>query len=86
MLLNVVLIPRQAYPEVKLQGRDLVQVVGIVAPFAHMGAGSREKFVLSSPGGGGGENEPRRRVSGANSSGTLRESQANFKVGTVLDL
>ena len=33
--------PRQAYPEVNLQGRDLVRVVGIVAPFAPMGAGTR---------------------------------------------
>ena len=41
--------PRQAYPEVKLQGRDLVRVVGIVAPFAPLGAGTRGKFVLSSP-------------------------------------
>ena len=41
--------PRQAYPEVKLQGRDLVRVVDIVAPFAPMGAGTRGKFVLSSP-------------------------------------
>ena len=28
---------RQAYPEVKLQGPDLVRVVGIVAPFAPPG-------------------------------------------------
>ena len=41
--------PRQAYPEVKLQGRDLVRVVGIVAPFAPLGANTRGKFVLSSP-------------------------------------
>ena len=41
--------PRQAYPEVKLQGRDLVRVVGFVAPFTQMGAGTRGKFVLSSP-------------------------------------
>ena len=40
--------PRQAYPEVKPQGQDLLRVVGIVAPFAPMGAGTREKFVLSS--------------------------------------
>ena len=33
--------PRQAYPEVKLQGWDLVRAVGIV------GAGTRRKFVLS---------------------------------------
>ena len=41
--------PRKAYPEVKLQGREQVQVVGFVAPFALLGAGSRGKFVLSSP-------------------------------------
>ena len=40
--------PRQAYPIVKPQGRDLVRVVGIIAPFAPMGAGTRGKFVLSS--------------------------------------
>ena len=40
---------RQACPEVKLQGRDLVRVVGIVAPFAPVGAGTRGKFILSSP-------------------------------------
>ena len=37
--------PRQAYPEVKLQGRDLVRVVGIVAHFAPMGASTWGKFV-----------------------------------------
>ena len=41
--------PRQAYPEVKLQGRELVRVVGIVAPFIPLGAGTQGKFVLSSP-------------------------------------
>ena len=41
--------PRVAYPEVKLQVRAPVRVVGIVAPFAPLGAGSRGKFVLSSP-------------------------------------
>ena len=40
---------RQAYPEVKLQGRDLVRVVGIVAPFILLGVGTRRKFFLSSP-------------------------------------
>ena len=43
--------PRQDYPEVKLQGRDLVRVVGIVAPFAPLGVSTRGKFILSSPGG-----------------------------------
>ena len=37
--------PRQAYPEVELQRRDLVRVVGTVAPFALLGAGARGKFV-----------------------------------------
>ena len=41
--------PRQAYPEVKLQRRELVRVVGIVAPFIPPWAGTRGKFVLSSP-------------------------------------
>ena len=41
--------PRQTYHEVKLQGRDLVQVVGIVAPFVRLGTGTRGKFVLSNP-------------------------------------
>ena len=40
--------PRQAFPTVKLQGRGLVRVVAIVAPFAPIGAGTRGKFVLSS--------------------------------------
>ena len=43
---------REAYPEVKLQGRDQVRVVGIVAPFAPLGVGTLGKFVLPSPGGG----------------------------------
>ena len=41
--------PLQAYPEVKLQGRELVRVVGIVAPFIPLGDGTQGKFVLSSP-------------------------------------
>ena len=41
--------PRLANPEIKLQRRDLVRVVGIVAPLAPLGAGTRGKFVLSSP-------------------------------------
>ena len=43
--------PRVAYPEVKVQVRDLVRVVGFVAPFAPRGDGTRGKFVLSSPSG-----------------------------------
>ena len=39
----------RAHPDVKVQVRDLVWVVGIVAPFAPMGASIRGKFILSSP-------------------------------------
>ena len=39
--------PRVAYPEVNVQIRDLVRVVGIVAPFAPRGFSIRGKFVLS---------------------------------------
>ena len=38
---------RVAYPEVKVQVRDLVRGVGIVAPFAPRGFSIRGKFVLS---------------------------------------
>ena len=41
--------PRVAHPDVRVQVRDLVRVVGIVALFTPMGARTREKFVLSSP-------------------------------------
>ena len=50
-----------------------MRVVDIVAPFAPVGAGTRGKFVLLSP----------RGEMGASTSGTPRESQANFRVGTV---
>ena len=39
--------PRVAYPEVNVQVRDLVRVVGIVALFAPRGFSIRGKFVLS---------------------------------------
>ena len=42
--------PRQAYPQMKLQGRYLVRIVGTVAPFVPLGVGTRGKFFLSSPG------------------------------------
>ena len=41
--------PRVAYPEVKVQVRDLERVVGIVAPFAPREVGALGKFVLPSP-------------------------------------
>ena len=39
--------PRVAYPEVNVQVRDLVRVVGIVALFAERGFSIRGKFILS---------------------------------------
>ena len=42
-------VPRQAYSEVKLQGRDIVRVLGFFAPFDSLGVGTRGKFVSSSP-------------------------------------
>ena len=39
--------PRVAFPEVNVQVRDLMRVVGIVAPFTPRGFNIRGKFVLS---------------------------------------
>ena len=39
--------PRVAYPEIKIQVRDLVRVAGIVAAFVPRGISIRGKFVLS---------------------------------------
>ena len=41
--------PRVAYPEVKVQVRDIVRVVGIVAPFAPSGIGTKGKFRFIEP-------------------------------------
>ena len=38
--------PRVAYPEIKLEVRDIVRVAGIVAPFAQVGAFTWGKFVF----------------------------------------
>ena len=73
--------PRQAYPEVKLQRRDLVRVVGIVAHFATLGIGIRGKFVLLSQTG-----EMDTGDLGHVYSGSPRESQANFRDETVCGL
>ena len=40
---------RSSDPEVKVQVRDLVRVVGIVAPFAPRVVGTRENLFLRSP-------------------------------------
>ena len=73
--------PRQAYPEVKLQGRDLVRVVGIVAPFAPMGAGTRGKFVLSSPRGEMGPEDVRREPLAAVRHGRARQTSESGQGG-----
>ena len=69
--------PRQAYPEVKLQGGDLVRAVDIVR------AGTRRIFVLSNHRGEGG-NGHRRRVPGSPSSGTPPDSQVNLRIGIMV--
>ena len=74
--------PRQAYPEVKLQGRDLVRVVGIVAPFAPLGAVTRGKFVLSSSRGEMGQGDVSRVPLAAVRHGRARQTS----VGTVWGL
>ena len=73
--------PRQAYPEVNLQGRDLVRVVGIVAPFAPMGAGTRGKFVLSSPRGEMGPGDARRVPLAAVRHGRARQTSESGPCG-----
>ena len=71
--LNVVLNePRVAFPYVKVQVRELVRVVGIVAPFAPLPGANL--FYRAQ-----GVNWHRRSVSGAPSSGTPRKSQEKFK-------
>ena len=42
--------PRVAHPDVKVQVRDLVRVVGIVSPFAPMGASTRRNSFHRAPG------------------------------------
>ena len=74
--------PWVAYPEVKIQVRDLVPVVGIVSPLPHGGRYSGKiRFIVPQ-----GVNGHKRPVSGAPSSGTPRESQTKFRDGTVWGL
>ena len=73
---------RKALPEVKLQGRDLVRVVVLLSPLPHWDP-IRGEIRFIEPQGG---NWSRRLVSGAPSSGTPRESQANFRIGTMWGL
>ena len=69
--------PRVAYPEVKVQVRDLVRVVGIVASFVPRGSVFGENSFYRAPGGNG---------PGTPSSSTPRESKAKFRDRTVWGL
>ena len=72
--------PRVAYPEVKVHVRDLVRVLGIVAPFGPRGSVfGKIRFIEPQ-----GLNGHLCRV--APSSGMQRESQAKFRGGTVWEL
>ena len=73
--------PRQASPEVKLQGRDLVRVLGIVAPFKPMGVGTRGKFVLSSPRGEMGPGDAHRVPLAAVRHGRARQTSESGPCG-----
>ena len=65
----------------KLQVRDLVRVVGIVALMSHGVSGRYPgKIRFIEPQGVNGHRKP---VSGVPNSGTPRENQANFRDGTV---
>ena len=74
--------PRVAYPELKIQIRDLVRVVGIVVRFAPRGSIFGENSFYRAPGG----KLAQETCDGALSSGTPRKSQAKFRVGTVWGL
>ena len=88
MWLNVVLTPRIAYPEVKIQVWDLVRVVGIVAPFAHGGSVFGENSFYRAPWGQWAQETcvdcPQQRH--ATEEPDKRKSQAKFRDGTVWGL
>ena len=73
--------PRQAYPEVKRQGRVLVRVVGIVALFSPVGAGTRGKFFLSNPMGGMGTGDVCRVPLAAERHGRARQTSESGPCG-----
>ena len=74
--------PRVAHPDVKVQVRDLLRVVGIVAPFAPWGSIPGEiRFIETQW-----VNGQRRLVPDAANSGThgrARQSQGRDRVGIV---
>ena len=71
--------PQVTHPEVKVQVRDLVRVVGIVAPLPRGGSVFGENSFYRPPEG----RWAQETFPGAPSSGAPRESQANFRDGTV---
>ena len=77
--------PWVAYPEVKVQVRDLMRVVGIVSPLSH-GGGWGLVFGENSFYRAQGVNGHSRPVPGAPRSSTPRENQAKFRDGTVREL
>ena len=70
--------PRVTYPEVRIQVRDLVRVVGISTPLPH-GVSIRGNSFYRAPG----VNGHRKLLPDAPISGTPREIQEEFKDGTV---
>ena len=74
MFLNVVRT-REAYPEFKLKKRDLVQILCIVTALSDLGLVPWVNSFYRAPG----ENGHMRRVPGATSSCTPRESQAKLQ-------
>ena len=74
--------PRVVNPEVKIQVRDLVQVVVLLSPLPHGSQYSGKiRFIMPQ-----GINGHRRPVSDAPSSSTPRKSQAKFRDGTMWGL
>ena len=74
--------PWAGYPNVNVQVRDLVRVVGIVVPFSPRWSVPGDiRFIETQR-----VNGHRRPVPGAASSGTPRESRTNFRDGTVREL
>ena len=71
-----------AYPEVKVQVRDLVRVVCTVAPFAPRGSVPGENSFYRAPD----AKWEQETCGGCPTSGKPWESQAKFRVGTVWGL
>ena len=85
MLINVVLTPA-SLPRKQTSGTGPGALWVLFPPLLHWGPEPGKISFYRVPVGEGGGNGRRRRVPGSPSSGTPRESQANFRVGTVLGL